>query len=577
VCLVGGSRKWAGLVALVLGIASFAFTSEASATTTTVSNPAPTDAISWLAAGDSYASGQGLTRTTKPCAQGTGAKGLGSTWAIVAAQVLRSSKFGIKSGSPDLVACTGAVTDDFFNRQATNKPPQWTKKSGRYDLVTFSFGGDDIDFEDVVKQCTLTHCPPDGSVRQQIAALGTTGVTLNGRHLPTYQSFLQHVATAAVNQDGNIVVMGYPELIEDPALWGANENTCAGFTIADADTARGWAGDLNATLGNAVEAVNALPASKRNGVHVTFIDPVTGQSNTGVSLSDPYLFEPSGGTRHELCSNGHDTWLNGVSDLHVLTRSFHPNQQGETAMGKLAAEVIRNLTWSDKPQPLQLVRNTDFSPVTFLIPSNWTHSQDEGGGGSTSIYTFTDPADPNQTIVLNINRCTGCIAAGLDSSPGITQTTTASGKPAIQSTVVSPDRTFDAGLEVVLPTAEASVAQEVANSLAIAPSATETDPPSTTTTSPPGAAALCDATYINVVVQQYATNYSETVQGVSQFGCSGDFAWAYADVTTSSGSPISVTVLMMVQGNAWQPASRAIYCTNGSVPSDIYFNACETQ
>jgi hypothetical protein len=140
--------------------------------------------------------------------------------------------------------------------------------------------------------------------------------------------------------------MGYPELIEDPTLWGTNENTCAGFTIADADTARGWAGDLNATLGYAVDEVNALPANKRNGVHLTFIDPVTGQSNTGILPSDPYLFEPSSGIRHELCSQGNDAWLNGVSDLHPLTRSFHPNQQGATAMGNLAAEVIRNLTWS---------------------------------------------------------------------------------------------------------------------------------------------------------------------------------------------------------------------------------------
>ena len=326
---------------VVLGSVLTAFTPVAAASATS-SHP-----ITWLAAGDSYASGQGLTRTTEPCADGTGAKGLGITWAIVASRVPSVAKIPLASGSPDLVACTGAVSDDFFNAQAKNKPAQWTKGMGQFDLVSFSFGGNDIDFADVAASCSFapTHCPPDKSVRDRITALGTTGETIEGRKIPSYPSFLAHVANSAVTKGGNVVVMGYPELIEDPTLWGHKENTCAGFTIADADTARGWSGDLNATIGNAVSHANALPASARNGVHFTFIDPVTRQTSTGTSLSDTNLFEPSNGTRHELCSQGNEAWMNGISPLHPKTRSFHPNQLGEDAMGRLAAEVIPNLTW----------------------------------------------------------------------------------------------------------------------------------------------------------------------------------------------------------------------------------------
>jgi hypothetical protein len=67
---------------------------------------------------------------------------------------------------------------------------------------------------------------------------------------------------------------------------------------------------------------------------------VTGQpdSKSAVPLADQYLFEPLGGVQHELCSAGDQSWLNGLLDnKHVLTESFHPNQAGETAMGKLAA------------------------------------------------------------------------------------------------------------------------------------------------------------------------------------------------------------------------------------------------
>ena len=59
--------------------------------------------ISWLAAGDSFASGAGLQHTTKGCAQGTGVDGMSSAWAEVAASQL-------KLDSPTFVACTGAIS-----------------------------------------------------------------------------------------------------------------------------------------------------------------------------------------------------------------------------------------------------------------------------------------------------------------------------------------------------------------------------------------------------------------------------------------------------------------------------------
>jgi hypothetical protein len=316
-------------------------------TTTATSAPAVTsthasqpDAISWLAAGDSYASGAGLTRTTEPCADGVGTTAAPSkAWAIVASESPLLA--GKHYAAPDLVACTGAETGEFFALQGGD-PAEWTPSMGRYDLVTFSFGGDNINFASIVTACLdRTGECTDPVVRGRIAALGAT-----------YSGFLTRVATSAVVAGGNVVVMGYPEVVEVPNLWPQavqDAHICQGFITNDANLMRGWAGDLNATIGIAVTQANALPADQRNDVHFTFIDVVSGQANTGIGASDPNLFEPATGTRHELCSDGDNAWLNGLSPLHPDTRSYHPNQAGEDAMGNLAAEVISRLSWPWSP------------------------------------------------------------------------------------------------------------------------------------------------------------------------------------------------------------------------------------
>jgi hypothetical protein len=304
-------------------------------------------AVTWLAAGDSFASGAGLEHTTEPCAQGTGSGGATARmWAVVTRSVLatQTATTHLSFDSPRIVACTGAISKEFFQRY-NKSPAQWTPSMGRFDLVTFSFGGDDIGFTSIVEHCLTIGCPSNTGVSQKISLMSTTGLTIGGKLIPPYPTFLQHVAKAAVSKGGNVVVMGYPEVVEDPTVSKTFGGGCEGFTEGETNEMRGWAGDLNATIGAAVTQVNALPAGARNDVHFTFIDPVTGQTATGISASDPYLYEPASGTRHELCSPGGRAWLNGLLPGHLTTRSFHPNQNGETAMGDLAAEVIPDLSW----------------------------------------------------------------------------------------------------------------------------------------------------------------------------------------------------------------------------------------
>jgi hypothetical protein len=74
-----------------------------------VGSSTTTHQITWLAAGDSYASGQGVKYRSGPGAQASGSS---NTWAQVARERLDDQ--GLTVSVPDLVACTGAKEDGFF-------------------------------------------------------------------------------------------------------------------------------------------------------------------------------------------------------------------------------------------------------------------------------------------------------------------------------------------------------------------------------------------------------------------------------------------------------------------------------
>jgi hypothetical protein len=252
------------------------------------STPLP-HSLSWLAAGDSYSSGEGLPHSTGKCAQADPLSG-SQTWAQQAYQDLSSS--GSEFHQPDLVACTGAPTSEFMNADDAAGHAEWAPSMGRFDLATFTFGGDDIGFVPIIEQCiglkllevgidagagvqppTLLPsapghlCPRASIIEARIAALGGPA-TQDG----TYRYFLTQVANDVIQPGGNIVVLGYPEIVELPQfwpLWAQAVGACWGIGPADALELRGLAGDLNATIGSAVADVNR---SAPNGVHLRFMD-----------------------------------------------------------------------------------------------------------------------------------------------------------------------------------------------------------------------------------------------------------------------------------------------------------------
>ena len=296
--------------------------------------------IRWLAAGDSYSSGQGLqVRAAAPCDRGEAPGSL--AYPLLAYDDLHATMPELDQ--PMFVACNGAKTAAFLDSADAAGQPEWDGAMGRFNLVTFTFGGDNIDFSGIITQCIegshkAVHksdpghtCPADSWIRGQIAQELTT----------KYQQFLRSVAEQAVVPGGNIVVLGYPELIELPKFWPfvlRHAGVCEGIGTGDATQLRGDAGALNATLSEDVQAVNV---EHPNGVHLAFLDVNTGSSNGPIRIAstDQYLFEPSVGPRHNLCADGVG-WMNGIS---TGGRSFHPSEAGNVAEAHLLAEALPQL------------------------------------------------------------------------------------------------------------------------------------------------------------------------------------------------------------------------------------------
>jgi lysophospholipase L1-like esterase len=286
---------------------------------------AQTPLRTWLAAGDSFSSGEGLPHSAGRCARALPGSG-SAAWSDVARDRIGSALPLL--AHPRLVACKGATTSGFFSSD------QWQPSLGRFDLVTFTMGGNDIRFSPILNQCIGLpgdglptdpghNCPKESLLRARITSTLET----------PYREFLTKVATDAVVTGGHIVVLGYPELIEHPDLWPAGTRSCSLIGIADAHELRGLGGHLNATIGWSVRVVDT---ARPNGVHVTFIDVNSGGGL--ISRYDQSLFEPASGPRHNLCAT--QPWINGFTTIDYGSGSFHPKQAGQDGMGALAAQVI---------------------------------------------------------------------------------------------------------------------------------------------------------------------------------------------------------------------------------------------
>lgn len=313
---------------------------------------APPRPVSWMAAGDSYSSGEGTTGTTAPCQRSTKA------WSLVA---WRDNLSTDDYAEPEHVACTGAKLEHLRRSTQvgmaglTQVEEAHRQHGGRFDLVTFSFGGNDIGFEEVLVDCmgldwrdsrswgaALLAGQPlaSGAAHRLSAGCNVSEDELRSRIDNVAEALadeLVELADQDVTPGGQVIVAGYPNLFEDPGrwpVWRRVADWCSGIKASDVSFLRGIAGSFNQQLKAVTEAAD------HDSVSFSFVD-VNGE-----------VFETSDGN-HGLCSD--DPWLNDLIDgvaARRYQRAFHPNDAGHAAMGEHVADTISGLDWTElEPDP----------------------------------------------------------------------------------------------------------------------------------------------------------------------------------------------------------------------------------
>ena len=383
------------------------------------------DGLAWLALGDSFSSGEGIPGTTqikdtqgKDCARATGELVPGTpsdaeAWPVVAYNGLKDAGFS----SMDFVACTGSTTDA-LGTQVTE-----AQQSGRttWDLVSMSFGGNNIKFPDIVFNCLndpdtwdhFTHLGCDitlDTIKRRIDMLaGQIPINADDYEGTTTLPQLYDKAAALVKQGGNVVVAGYPQIIEEVNRWPDwRKNvllSCEGVLAKDVPMLRSAADYLNEKIQQAVEDAGKLWASR--GVSFTYAD-----------LENNVYESPNG--RHALCSG--DPWLNGITtgvsagDVRI-DRSFHPKQLGHQAAGDYLASLVGPLLYEPNcllPQdcdPLPALSGCDHAEPAPAVDDAATYALHQDlDGNYYRPYLRSEPTSTcgaNSIVVANTDQRSG--------------------------------------------------------------------------------------------------------------------------------------------------------------------------
>ena len=316
------------------------------ATTASAQDAAP---ASYVALGDSYASGEGAAPDTylpgtafpDPATGGrssTGCHRSSTSWAF---------KVQTRLGAPALtfVACSGAsvadltAPDDLFAALGEVEPPQIDAVTSATTVATLSIGGNDAGFDRVLRACVYrpedpgnAGCARAGSPARRIAEAGLRGLdaTLAGAYVT--------VATRMA-PGGRLLVVGYPRPFAEGGRGYRPDASVAGapacrlgvtplrtpirVTQDGARFLNGVAGDLNAAVRAGVaEATTRLRAA--------------GASQTvALVASDPAF------RGHRLCNAS--PWINGVrlTALGAPKRtSLHPGPKGQAAYARAVGAAL---------------------------------------------------------------------------------------------------------------------------------------------------------------------------------------------------------------------------------------------
>jgi len=288
----------------------------------------------YVALGDSFSSGEGVP----PFVPGTDVT-LGDDChrSTIAYPKLLEGHGSVPQMAPqEFVACSGARMDALFTTASDNQGhqkegPQVSQLDRAVGLVTLTFGGDDVGFADLIRNCIFKFrdtCSNQDSALFEPALKAIDG-TMPGNHsgltlLDAYRRIRQAAPRA------RILVLGYPH---EFAARG-----CSSIDTRDVPFANHMADRLDETI-------------RKNAA----------ASNAGIQFVDVRPFFSG----HALCT-GRSEAFNGYekfSFFHNKEYSFHPNPLGQRLYRDAVVQAL------NQPAQNMVVAPASPTPVTASPPS----------------------------------------------------------------------------------------------------------------------------------------------------------------------------------------------------------------
>lgn len=249
---------------------------------------ADSDAIAYVALGDSFSSGEGAPPYEA-----------GSDSCYVSPLAWPRRLYADVTGfvSVDPVACAGARTEHLTGPWASRDLPAQipAEPDDSVTLVTLTVGGNDAGFGDILGSCVLTSCPPpdEEDFADRLAMLTET---LTGTVYP---------ALRAAYPEARLVHVGYPRLTPAP---GKPVEGCGWLDAEDQTRAAGILGALDDAIRTATEQSDGAVE------YVDVTDALAG---------------------HELCTA--QSWLNPVG---LGAGYAHPNAAGQRGLEVAVAAAL---------------------------------------------------------------------------------------------------------------------------------------------------------------------------------------------------------------------------------------------
>lgn len=279
----------------------------------------------YVALGDSYASGEGLT----PFEEGTDGPGDCHRSADQSYPVRLTDSRRRAFDDFASVACSGAIIADLVaTRPNTTRAPQLAALNSKTETVTLSIGGNDAGFRVIFGDCVYTPSAelapvvpgsPGCAARDDLLVSTRIAALAGGRDAPVVPGVYPLPdalrTIAAVAPRAKIYVTGYPKIfgtkITNPLGCQVNAQAPLFVTASDAAWIRSKARQLNKGIASAVTK------ARHAGVNAQYVD-VTGTFRG-----------------HNLCDRK-SPWLNGVvlnptNPPSFSLASFHPTARGQHA------------------------------------------------------------------------------------------------------------------------------------------------------------------------------------------------------------------------------------------------------